>query len=118
MCRGRSTYRSTSSRPSPKAASAVRRADSRARFSSRGERTTAIPFPPPPAEGLTMTGNRAGSGRAGSISGTTGTPAALTRALAAILSPIASMAAAGGPMKTRPAAAAARANAAFSDRKP
>jgi hypothetical protein len=41
-----------------------------------------------------------------------------TRALAAILSPIASMAVAGGPTKTRPAAAQALAKAAFSARKP
>ncbi len=50
--------------------------------------------------------------------GTTGTPAAATVALAAILSPIASIAAGGGPMKVSPAPAQARANAAFSDRKP
>ena len=45
--------------------------------------------------------------------GTTGTPAAATVALAAILSPIASIAPAGGPMNTRPAAAQARAKPAF-----
>ncbi len=50
--------------------------------------------------------------------GTTGTPAADTSALAAILSPIASIAAGGGPMNTRPAAAQARANRAFSARNP
>jgi hypothetical protein len=80
-----------------------------------------MPFPPPPAEGLTMTGNHVSfglRGLSGLISGTTGTPAALTRAFAAILSPIASIASAGGPMKTRPAPAAARANAAFSARNP
>ena len=50
--------------------------------------------------------------------GTTGTPAAATVALAAILSPIASIASGGGPMKVSPAAAQARAKAAFSARKP
>ena len=50
--------------------------------------------------------------------GTTGTPAAATVALAAILSPIASIAAGGGPTNTSPAAAQARAKAAFSARKP
>ena len=53
-----------------------------------------------------------------SLPGTTGTPAAATVALARILSPIASIAAAGGPMKTSPASAQARAKAAFSDRNP
>jgi hypothetical protein len=48
----------------------------------------------------------------------TGTPAAAASALEAILSPIVSMAAAGGPMKTRPSAATRRAKAAFSDKKP
>ena len=50
--------------------------------------------------------------------GTTGTPAAPPGALARILSPMVSIAAGGGPMKTRPAAAQARAKAAFSARKP
>ena len=49
---------------------------------------------------------------------TTGTPAADTTALAAILSPIASIAAGGGPTNTRPASAQARANRAFSARNP
>ena len=42
----------------------------------------------------------------------------LTRARARPLSPIASIASAGGPMKTSPASAKARAKAAFSERKP
>ena len=50
--------------------------------------------------------------------GTTGTPAALTVCLARILSPMASIASGGGPMNTMPASAQARANAAFSARKP
>ena len=50
--------------------------------------------------------------------GTTETPAAATVALAAILSPIASIADAGGPTNTMPASAHARGSAGFSDRKP
>ncbi len=50
--------------------------------------------------------------------GTTGTPAAATMRLARILSPMASIADAGGPMNTMPACSQAAANAAFSDRKP
>jgi hypothetical protein len=50
--------------------------------------------------------------------GTTLTPAAATVALAAILSPIASIAATGGPTNTMPCSAQAAASAGFSDRKP
>ena len=50
--------------------------------------------------------------------GTVGTPRSLTAALAVILSPIVSIAEAGGPMKTRPAASSARAKREFSERKP
>ncbi len=50
--------------------------------------------------------------------GSSGTPASATVRLARILSPIASIASGGGPTKTSPAAAQARANAAFSARKP
>ncbi len=73
------------------------------------------------------TGNQRGSTAATSSAsviaaspapGTTGTPAADTTALAAILSPIASIADGGGPMNTRPASAHARANRAFSARNP
>ena len=49
---------------------------------------------------------------------THGTPAFSASALAVALSPIALIAFAGGPMKTRPALAQAAANAAFSERKP
>jgi hypothetical protein len=124
MCLGRSMYRSISSRSSPNAAFAIRFADSSAAGSSAASRTSTMPLPPPPAEGLTRTGTMGPFRRtefvAGSTgtSGTTGTPAAATVAFAAILSPIASIASGGGPMKTRPAAAQARANAAFSARKP
>ena len=86
-----------------------------------------MPLPPPPADGLSSTGmpiSRAASASSPSVSplpllpGTTGTPAACTVSLARILSPISSMASAGGPMKTSPASAQARAKAAFSARKP
>ena len=50
--------------------------------------------------------------------GSTGTPASAIAALAAILSPIASMVSGAGPTKISPAPAQARANAAFSDRNP
>ena len=50
--------------------------------------------------------------------GTTGTPAAIIFSRARVLSPMASMASAGGPMKMTPAASQARANSAFSERKP
>jgi hypothetical protein len=50
--------------------------------------------------------------------GTTGTPAAITVCLARILSPMASIAAIGGPMNTTPAFSQARAKSTFSDRKP
>ncbi len=50
--------------------------------------------------------------------GSTGTPAAAMSSFAAVLEPMASMAAGDGPTKIRPAAAQARANPAFSDRNP
>jgi hypothetical protein len=84
-------------------------------------------LPPPPADGLMRTGNHfsfrllisSSSGiPAAPAPGTTGTPAAPTVDLAAILSPIASIAPGGGPMKVRPVSAQARAKAAFSERKP
>ena len=127
MCLGRVTYRSISSVSSPNAARASRRAAARAAGSSPGELATRMPLPPPPAEGLTRTGNHrslrvamsSSSDMPGApVPGTTGTPAAATVALAAILSPIASIAPGGGPMKVRPAAAQARANRAFSARNP
>ena len=50
--------------------------------------------------------------------GTTETPAALARRFDSILSPIAAMAGAGGPMKAIPAALSASTKDARSDRKP
>ena len=53
-----------------------------------------------------------------SAPGTTGTPAALILSLAEIFDPIASIASGGGPIQTIPAFSTARANSAFSERKP
>lgn len=86
-----------------------------------------MPLPPPPAEGFSSTGmpiSRAAAASSASLRplpeepGTTGTPASRTVSFARILSPIRSMASADGPMKTSPASVTARANAAFSARKP
>ena len=119
--------RSSSRVPSPNAAVASRRAPAIAPASSLSARTSRMPLPPPPADGLISSGKptagaavtRSRSVMDGSPApGTTGTPAAATVALARILSPIASIAAGGGPMKVRPASAQARANAAFSARNP
>ena len=50
--------------------------------------------------------------------GSTGTPAAAISSFAAILDPMAAMAAGDGPTNVRPAAAHAAAKSAFSDRNP
>ena len=50
--------------------------------------------------------------------GSTGTPAAAMIALASTLEPMAAIVPGAGPTKMSPASAQARANAAFSDRKP
>ena len=55
---------------------------------------------------------------AGVSPGTTGTPAAAIIARAPVFDPMRRITAAGGPMKIRPAASHASANAAFSDRNP
>ena len=47
-----------------------------------------------------------------------GTPAAFIRSRASVFEPIASIASGGGPIQVRPAASTARANVAFSARKP
>ena len=52
------------------------------------------------------------------VPGTIGTPASCISSRALVFEPIASMASAGGPMKTMPASSQARAKAAFSARKP
>ena len=127
MCLGCNTNRSRNSVSSPNADAASRRALTSAAGSSAASCTTRMPLPPPPADGLTRTGkptSAAPAMRSSSVSpgrempGTTGTPKADTAALAAILSPIVSMAATGGPMKTMPGAFSAAANSAFSERNP
>ena len=86
-----------------------------------------MPFPPPPIEAFSMTGKpisrhtrRASSASfsGSAVPGTTGTPAAIMRWRAAILSPMASIVSAVGPMKMMPAASQRRTNSAFSDKKP
>ena len=52
------------------------------------------------------------------VPGMTGTPARSISSRALVFDPIASIASGGGPTNTRPAAAQARANAAFSARNP
>ena len=52
------------------------------------------------------------------VPGTIGTPAVAISSRARVLDPIASIASAGGPMNTIPACSQARANGAFSARKP
>ena len=52
------------------------------------------------------------------VPGTIGTPASRISSRALVFEPIASIALAGGPMKTIPASSQARAKAAFSARKP
>jgi hypothetical protein len=125
MCRAPSSSGSTNTPPSPKAARDSRCADATCRASSSAARTTRIPRPPPPATALTSTGNsHAGAGSASSPSavsasdGSVGTPASDIRRLAVSLTPIAAMAAGGGPTQVSPASTTARAKAAFSDRNP
>ena len=77
-----------------------------------------MPRPPPPALALISTGRSAAVTSSGASSASTGTPAAAIRRLRSILLPIASIASGGGPTQVSPASSTARANAAFSDRKP
>ncbi|CPU65501.1 Uncharacterised protein [Mycobacteroides abscessus] len=86
-----------------------------------------MPLPPPPADGLTSSGNptapaaarRSSSDMPGSPApGTTGTPRAPTMLFAASLSAIASSASTPGPTNAIPARSHARASAGFSERKP
>jgi len=134
MCLGSATSRSASSVSSPKLPRASRRAELIASARSSARWTSRMPLPPPPALGLSSTGYpirsaaraSASSSRPGpsqswpdpSEPGTTGTPALATVCLARILSPIASIAEAGGPTNAIPAAAQAAANSVFSDRNP
>ena len=89
---------------------------------------TRKPFPPPPPAAFTATGKpicsdaifsaSSASATGSVVPGTIGTPAACISSRARVLEPIASIALAGGPMKTMPASAQAWAKAAFSARKP
>jgi hypothetical protein len=98
-----------------------------AEAASEASVTTLIPRPPPPNAALIATGQpldspkaitSAGSAIGSFRPGTLATPARAAASRALILSPIVSMALGGGPMKVAPAAATARANAAFSARNP
>jgi hypothetical protein len=88
--------------------------------------TRRMPLPPPPAEALIITGKpmramstaSSGSRTGSTVPGTTGTPAAVTVRRARSLSPMAVMAAGGGPIQTSPASCTLRAKVAFSLRNP
>ena len=92
---------------------------------SDGRSTRWMPFPPPPPAALISTGNVrffaafiASASLRRSVPDSTGTPAARTARRVLDLSPHRARAAAGGPMKVRPACAQASAKAGFSDRNP
>ena len=129
MWRGRSTYFSRKTVVVAERRARLARAPARAATAARLDvRTTRIPLPPPPADGLEQhrdsrsarasAATSSASSAAAAMPGTTGTPACVISSRARTLSPIASIASGGGPMKTMPASRQARANAAFSDRKP
>ena len=87
--------------------------------------TTFIPMPPPPPDGLSITGkpilrasSRALAGSTAPVPGVTGTPFLAASWRAASLEPSARIADAGGPMNLSPAASQASGNAGFSARKP
>ena len=67
------TRRSSSSVSSPNAAAATRRAPARASARSSARSTTVMPFPPPPADGLTSSGYPTRSAAAASIDDEPGT---------------------------------------------
>ena len=86
-----------------------------------------MPFPPPPAAALIMTGKprrsadalaSSGSSIGSAEPGTVGTPAACMFLRAVVFTPMASIDAGRGPMKVSRAASTARANSAFSERNP
>src|SRR5947208_1998705 len=127
MWRGRSRYFSTYSSPAPNAFNASLAAASKADSISPASWMSRIPLPPPPATALRSTGSPSRSASlfactwsaTGRVEpGTIGTPAACMRRRASVLSPIARMAVAGGPMKVSPASATASANGARSEKKP
>ncbi len=75
-----------------------------------------MPRPPPPADAFTTSGRSASVGDLGASS--TGTPARRISSLALTFDPIASIDSGAGPTQVRPASITARANPAFSERKP
>src|SRR6266513_1158216 len=106
----------------PKLCWARRCAATSALSSAASPWTIAMPMPPPPATGLTMTGyprrpatwRIASASLRGSLPCATGTPASAAARRAATLSPIRAMTSGGGPMNTSPASLICRAAAAFS----
>ncbi len=126
MWRGSRTYRSRNTVPSPKAASASRRALATASRRLTGPPTVRMPRPPPPADALTSRGQPSASTSSspGSSSpstvteGSVGTPAARISSFDPTLDPMASMAAGGGPIQWNPAPTTTRAKSPDSDRKP
>ena len=125
--RDRARYFSTYTDPLPNADRASERASWNARAKSSASRATRIPFPPPPAAALMITGKPIFSAKASASStsstgpgepGTTGTLLAIIAARAAALSPIVRIWCGVGPMKVMPLAAQVSANSAFSARKP
>jgi hypothetical protein len=100
---------------SPNAACASRFAASIAPFNASGERTIRIPFPPPPADAFTSSGNPTS---AASPSGSTGTPASRISRFASTFEPIFPIAAGDGPTHDSPASCTAHAKLAFSARNP
>ncbi len=106
---------------------ASRVAESNAAFAPSASRTTFKPLPPPPYAALIATGQPYSSPNAtisstltmaSSVPGTASTPAAAAALRDEILSPMTSMASGGGPIQVTPLAAMARANSAFSAKKP
>ena len=77
-----------------------------------------MPRPPPPAEAFTISGRSASVAVSTASDPSTGTPAASISFFAATFDPIASIEAGAGPTQTSPASMTARANSAFSERKP
>ena len=126
MCRGPVSRCSKKTVPSPNEAAASRCAPAIASCRSLAECTARIPFPPPPADALTKSGNptsaAASSHRTESVptvaDGRVGTPAARANSLASTLVPMARIFAAVGPIHTKPASTTDWAKAAFSDKKP
>ncbi len=127
MCRGRERYFSTYTSPEPNADKASDRANWNARAKSSGSLATRMPFPPPPAAALMITGNpisrakpnaSSESSTGPGVPGTMGTPTAAIAFRADALSPITRICSAVGPMNAMFDAAHVSANSAFSARNP